>query len=228
MRKCPKCRREWSPRLPLHLPESEWKKVVKCKLQSRSTNFTAKEVGLHRQRVLRAFEWIRKSMAREEEGRRFKDRVEIGWAEFKVGSNGMNGSHKKKIRVFGIWGEKTLSIEIQQNISLNFVRRVLREKVEVESEVILGPGRWESFSKEKLRADGYSIVHPPDYTPTLHNIFEMLSKVIHNNDLPHSKFQLHIAEFVWGYNRRLIQKDRRGDMGHSILRTLRTLGNPHT
>jgi len=207
--------------LPLHLSESEWKKVVKYKLEGHSTNFTAQEIGLHRQRVLRAFGWIRKSMAKEEEGRRFMGCVEIGWAEFKVGSNRMKSAHKKKIRVFGILGEKTLAIEIQQAMSLTFVRGVLRGKVEVGSQVVLGPGNWKSFSNERLRAEGYSISHIPKTLDSLNNIFERLSKVIRKNNLPYAKFPLHIAEFVWGYNHRLIPQAQKNKKVDLILQALR-------
>jgi len=224
MLKCPKCRREWSPRLPLHVSESEWRPVVEYKLKNCSTDFTAQELGWHRQRVLRAFEWIRKAMLLEEEGRRFTDRVEIGWTEFKVGSNRRKGSHMQKVRVFGILGEETLSIEIQQAISPKFVIGVLKEKVEEESQVNFGPGSWNSLAIETLTAEGYSIVHAPDLLPdSLSNVFDRLRKVIHKSNPPFAKLPLHIGEFVWVYNHRLMPKGEKKKKVDLILQALRDI-----
>jgi len=158
-------------------------------------------------------------MAKEEEGRRFGDAVHIGWTDVKVGGHSKKGSKKEKIRVFAICGEETLSIEICRQVTIPFVKRRLRQKVKGGSRVLLGEDQWKELSNDKCLTGEYSFLH--FYVPlpaTVIKVVEEVRNVICQKGVPSSKFPLHIAEFVWLYNRGLMTEDVKVN---SILQALR-------
>lgn len=61
--RCRACRYEWVRFLPLEITEEDWQKLIEGFLAEKTLIQLMKETGLHRQRVLRATDWIRRAMA---------------------------------------------------------------------------------------------------------------------------------------------------------------------
>jgi len=165
-------------------------------------------------------------MAKEEEGRMFDGVVECGWTEITLGSYQKNRSSPKELRIFGIWWQEAVSLAIRQKAGLQFGKQMVRQKVEIGSEVMVGSELKKEFSKDTRILNAYALLSSyRSVPPNLLKIFGELTKEIQTLHVPYSKIPLHIAEFVWLYNHKWNSHKEEDEKVHSIIRTLGILKN---
>ena len=165
-------------------------------------------------------------MAKEEEGRTFDGVVECGWTEIKVGSHPKNRSSQKELRIFGIWGGEAVSLKIQQKAGLQGGKQMVRQNIEIGSEVMVGSELKKEFAKDTRIFNAYALSSSySSVPPNLLKIFGELTKEIQKLHVPYSKIPLHIAEFVWLYNHPWNSHKEEDEKVHSIIQTLGILKN---
>ena len=220
-RKCSACRHEWrADRLPLHLSNSEWKRLLRWFLLGLSSNSISREAGLGREQVLRALTLVRETMVQDIPSV-FEGTVEIdetylgGSWKNKRKSTRNQGSRRgrgtSKQAVFGILCRSgQVWAEIVPNVEANTLMPLLKKWVAQGS--IVCSVTFRSYTGVAARGYVHRLVKhdKQEYVDSEGNHINGLEgfwgylkrKLAAKGGIRRERLPLYLAEYVWRYNHR--------------------------
>lgn len=220
-KRCARCKYEWNPdRLPLYLSKKEWGRILRWFVHGLSAQAISYETGIHRQRILRALNIVRKAMSNDIPDV-LSGTIEID--ETYIGGQWKNKrkKHKKikakrgrgtlKTPVFGIlcrggkiWAQVVPDVDAQTLMPL-ISKRVKRGSV-------ICSDTWKSYTGIAARGYVHRLVDhgKGNYTDKQGNHINGLEgfwgylkrRLASKGGIRKEKMPLYLAEYVWRYNHR--------------------------
>ncbi len=219
--RCANCKYEWTPdRLPLYLSKKEWVKILRWFLHGLSVQVISYETGIHRQRILRALNVVRRAMSKDIPDV-FSGTIEVD--ETYIGGQWKNKRKKyKKIKakrgrgtlktpVFGIlcrggkvWAQVVLDVEARTLMPL------IDKRVKLGS--VICSDTWKSYTGIAARGYVHRLVDhgKGEYTDKQGNHINGLEgfwgylkrKLASKGGIRKERLPLYLTEYVWRYNHR--------------------------
>jgi transposase len=219
--RCASCKHEWTPdRLPLYLDKKEWTKILKWFMHGLSAQAISYETGIHRQRIMRALNVVRKAMSKDIPDV-FSGTIEID--ETYIGGQWKNKRKKhKQIRakrgrgtlktpMFGIlcrggkvWAQIVQDVEAQTLMPL-IDKRVRRGSV-------ICSDTWKSYTGIAARGYVHRLVDhgKGEYADKHGNHINGLEgfwgylkrRLASKGGIRKERLPFYLAEYVWRYNHR--------------------------
>lgn len=229
-KRCASCRYEWNPdRLPLYLSKKEWGKILRWFVHGLSAQAISYETGIHRQRILRALNIVRKAMSKDIPDV-FSGTIEID--ETYIGGQWKNKrkKHKKikakrgrgtlKTPVFGIlcrggkiWAQIVPDVEARTLMPL-ISKRVKRGSV-------ICSDTWKSYTGIAARGYVHRLVDhgKGEYADKQGNHINGLEgfwgylkrRLASKGGIRKERLPLYLAEYVWRYNHRSLTIKQQAD-----------------
>lgn len=221
--RCRNCRYEWKPNtLSLHLNREEWKELLKRFLLKQSGKQISHETSFHRQRVLRAFGYIRKAMQTYTPEILFGDVVmdmidlnsitECKDITSDVGI--LRGNYLKEYNVLlGLFDLNGFScVKIISNLKYEIFMSFITERVRPKSYIYFNPHKFPNNISMKnyiftpvVNRLGKYIGKDAKYMNVVNEFWISLNhNLISKRGIRKEKRPVHITEYVWRNNHREI------------------------